>query len=446
MDHQERMLGPRVAHEESRPQHHYENQLELPLAASRSDPPGFDIPQVRQMEWWLYRHQLNQKDTYSNAKSRQLVEQIPPPPPPLPPAARNLTPHDQKQAHSYKEYIRARRRKVGRDMDESDSETVFSWVPMVVPGKGKTSPYGTPSNYRSLAAQEIFSSAVPKRSWSTENEDHNDDPPTHSEQTVITNFEDSSWVMPLPTKERAGIVVNKEVGTSKDEEIVEDEEETVEEVLVDDDGNSIEEEILEEDVVVDDDGNEIIEEEVSASESSTSEDTQELLAENKVILNSHRSISVSSATSSSHEPNPFMPPKSTFAQKQLQAPRSISSRSSRDVTVKDLTTRQEEKDSGTSSVSSSSSTRSSRRSNTNSATEDSGSTQIIYVRDPRDLDEIVEKCFDGGKHVRIVDDPNPPADDDSDYVPSKQMLIFLCLLVVLVALSIILGTAIYFKG
>ena len=191
---------------------------------------------------------------------------------------------------------------MGRDMDESDSETIFSWVPNVAPGTGNASPYRTPSNYRSLAAQEAFAAAVPKRSWSTENEHHNDDdPPTHSEQTVMTNFEDSSWVMPLPTKARAGIVVNKEVGTPNDEEVVvDDEEETVEEeVLVDDDGNSIEEEILEEDVIVDDDGNEIIEEEISSSESSTSEDTQELLAENKVILNSQRSISAASSVTSS---------------------------------------------------------------------------------------------------------------------------------------------------
>ena len=441
MDHVEMLVGPRMT-PESHAQH--ESPKDLPLAPSRSDPPGFDIPQVRQMEWWLYRHQI--QDTYSTSKRRQLEREVQIPPPlsvPLPPVGPNVTPHDQKQSHSYKEYIRARRKKVGRDMDESDSETIFSWVPNVAPGTGNASPYRTPSNYRSLAAQEAFAAAVPKRSWSTENEHHNDDdPPTHSEQTVMTNFEDSSWVMPLPTKARAGIVVNKEVGAPNDEESVDDEEETVEEeVLVDDDGNSIEEEILEEDVIVDDDGNEIIEEEISSSESSTSEDTQELLAENKVILNSQRSISAaSSVTSSSHEPNPFMPPKSAIAPKQLKAPSSISSRSSRDVTV---TTRQEEKNPVTSSVISSS--RSSRRSTTNSSTEDSGSTRIVYVRDPRDLDEIVAKCFDGATNVRIVDDPNPQADDDSDYVPSKQMLIFLCLLVVLVALSIILGTAIYFK-
>lgn len=420
--------------------------INFPLVAPRSDPPGYAVPQVRQMEWWVYQQNLQQEQKFNAAKRRQLLQLQPPK---LKPGAPKVIPEEPPQSHSYKDYIRSQKQsRQRRVLDDSDADSTFSWVPAPTrAGVGSTSPSGFLSTYRSRQAQEVFDAAVPKRSWSIDNDEEKDDPPTRSEQTVVTDF-DNSWVMPLPTTKR------KEDEEEIDEEVIEDDDD--EEVLVDEDGNTIEEEILEEEVEVDEDGNDIIEEEIvdeeevvsasSASQTNTSEDTQELLAKNKTILNkSQHSVHA--------EPNEFMPPSN---KKSVQLPSRMeyssssatsSSMSGSSSHRRRPTPRMTKAPRSLQPPSSGSNSSSTSYTPSSSATESSGSTQVIYIRDPRDLDEIVQKCFDGGRNVQIVDDPNPPVvgeDDDSEFVPSKRLLIVLGLLVALVALSIILGVSIYF--
>lgn len=415
---------------------HEQFTSEVPLVAPRSDPPGYEVPEVRQMEWWIYRQKLQQQEKLELAKRRELSKpatpQIPYTPESHPtPGAPNITPNELPQSHSYKEYIRTQRKKLERGTDHDDNESTFSWIPPPARGQGgQLSPLGIPSNYRSREAQQVFDSSVPKRAWSIDKDEKGDGPSTRTEQDEGTMDYDSSWVMPRPTttrydkgkdsKEKENIKDQKDV-FHDEEEIIEDEE-VDEEVLVDDDGNTIEEETLEEDVTEDD--HEVIEEEVSASsQSSTSEDTHELFAKNNSNLNMSNPVSQSNLlTTSDSNPNSFMPPGD----------------------MQKLSAR------GQSIYSSMSSSHESSKSHVtiSESTETSGSTQVIYIRDPRDVDEIVKKCFDGGQNVQIVDDPNPPLkvdDDDSDFVPSQQLLIALGLLVTMVALSIVLGVSIYFK-
>ena len=76
-------------------------------------------------------------------------------------------------------------------------------------------------------------------------------------------------------------------------------------------------------------------------------------------------------------------------------------------------------------------------------TEDSGSTQILYIRDPHDLEEIVKKCFNG--NVRIEDEVTQRTDEDDYFVPSQYQLALLILLIVLVGLAIVVGLIVYFQ-
>jgi len=466
-------------------------QHEQPLETSKADPPGYDIPQARQREWWLSQQQMEHKRTYETSKRRQQhrMEEF------IQRSAASdrggmgngATPIDRKQSHSYKEYIRSRRKNRGRDMDESDADAIFSWVPQVRNGLGKVSSSSHGgiggNNYRSQAAQQVFESTVPKRSWNLhdgEGDDGDENRTYSGEETVLSGFEGNSWVMPRPTIKRDKIDAAATANTTttmkkEEEEEIIDEEEVItedddEEVLVDEDGNTIEEEeVLEEEeekVIIDEQGNEIIEEEVLSSSwpaNSTSEGNEQFVDRKKAVVKppNRGSWSVSSS-----QPNPFMPPKPTNTADESVSSDGIShspsSSSTRSRTEEDraesVASKEDRPEPVTSVISNNDSFTSSgnnnkssddRRSSSDDTTNDSGSTQVLYIRDPHDLDEILMKCFDGGEDVRIedghADDDDDSHDDDTDFAPSKQMLIFLALLVALVAVSIILGVSIYFK-
>jgi hypothetical protein len=84
----------------------------------------------------------------------------------------------------------------------------------------------------------------------------------------------------------------------------------------------------------------------------------------------------------------------------------------------------------------------SRDSSSDMTTEDSGSTQVIYIRDSRDLDEVVQKCFDGNVRIEdggVVENTWNDGEEGELCVPTKGVLIILGLLILLVTLGIGLG-------
>jgi hypothetical protein len=75
-------------------------------------------------------------------------------------------------------------------------------------------------------------------------------------------------------------------------------------------------------------------------------------------------------------------------------------------------------------------------------TEDSGSTQVIYIRDGRDLDEIVKKCFDGNVRVEdggVEQNTFNDGEEGEPFVPTPFVLLVLGLLIILVIMGIGLG-------
>ena len=439
------------------------------------DPPGWAAPvnRARHLEWWdhpEYQQQTQHQQRTQPQHQSQPISDI----------ESSQIPQEQAQTlHRYDDYLKAN----GNDENNANDDDTFSWVPPPPVGASNRSPDGWALTFRTLEAKRIFELAVPQRSWSVDSDKN--DKPLHSEQTVITDFTHNSWMMERPpaeteeSMEKAPRSQSQVEGEIVEEEVVDEEtyhSGTVEEVI--DEEEIIEEEIIVEDDDDDDDNDdeeddieEIVDEEIleqvmvaSASESYTvSTFSSQSKPQHPPSSNrSQPTMPVRSSSPSSFVPLPpksekaakppprrrgdpkstkgaktkttkMAPPRKKIAQR---APDSVASR-----THHSVPTPSKKKPISQSSSSSSSS----RRPIDDEVTEDSGSTQILYIRDPHDLQEIVEKCFNG--NVRIEDEvPTRAAREEDDYcAPTQFQLGLMIVLIILISMAIVVGLMVYFK-
>ncbi len=397
------------------------------------DPPGWAVPlnHARQLEWWAKEQKQHQQEQVESLTIK-VDATVTPLPTKVSPSSQPL--------HRYDDYIEATK---AQSTDNDDD--AFSWVPPPSTSAMHRSPDGRDLTYRTLEAQRVYETAVPGRSWAVED----DDEPMHAEQTVVTDYTHNSWIV-APSKLEQ--VEKEEQLQDDDEEIIEEEEEE-EEIILDEE--TIEEEIIEEVSSHGDGGieeefvdeEEIMEEEEVISESGSSPRSSFSSQPFSSLLppESEKSVSLKSLSSSSQlsKPSSFLPPKSSTLQSiSKRAPEAVVSRHSESSTSRSAKHYSQSSSSSRSGKPTSSNSKNNNSTIADEITEASGSTQILYIRDPHDLDEIVQKCFNGNV---LVEDEKPPILEEEFYVPSKVVLVLMTSLVLLLSLGIGVGLFFYFQ-
>lgn len=443
-----------------------------------ADPPGWAVPvnHARHLEWWGYQESDHQQQHEPAIPVESSKTQNDPAIPVIPTS---------QPLHRYDDYVKA-------NNNTNNEDDAFSWVPPPPVGAPNRSPDGWALTFRTLEAKRIYESAVPQRSWSVDS-DKNE--PVHGEQTVITDYTHNSWIMerqnPLPpptsTSQPSAESIAKETQSQTQEGY---EEEIVVEEIIDEEtatGTMEEEEVIDEEIVDEEFQDE--EEEISVESSENDHGDLEEFVDEEILeqvmsaseSDSHscstfssKSLPQNPPTSTSQEAAPskpsssssFLPPKSskkaktggpnkvpnsTKVKKSTPPPRNRSQRAPDSVASSthnsdSLPSRKKPISQSSSSSSSQTSSRKTEKKDESSSvdeiTEDSGSTQIIYIRDPHDLEEIVQKCFNG--NVRVEDEMTPTIDDDY-FVPSKYQLALLTVLIIVVGMVIIVGLIVYFR-
>jgi len=376
-----------------------------PEVTGPTDPPGWAVP-VQHMEWWAHQKELREQEKWERKKARKhrpfkaeaIAEERrkhqPPPPP-----------------HRLKEYMdgRSAKRMLATDDD-------FAWMPPP-DTRLQRSPDGRAATFRTREAQNIYETAVPKRSWSI---DEDDDTTTKGgEGETVVSFSQSSWMFPMMTNQPKKDEDNGR-GVVQEEFVKDDGQEILEKVVKDDDD--------------DDDGDGDGEKEVVA------EDQKE-------------GVSNSSSTSSPTWGNPNVTdetknraPTSLASSSSSTTPSSKGSSSSSESIPTENIWEDRKKKKKKRHRNSTEKMESSMETVEESSA--SARTHVIYIQDDGDqaLERVLRNCLDGDGLLYMEDDFQVLEQPDGYFVPSPGVLAILILLILLVAAAISIGLYFYFSG